>query len=1477
MSARNLPISLIAALVLQFFSFALGVVTAESLQCAPGEERHFEYESATKVWESAQEQLRLKGNLKIRCLETVDNSTLKYLVEVSSLEPSYDGRNAKASLRAEPVLEEVAEAIGETANRVKRSVSGWFTKTWGSVKDFFLTIFKPSEGKSVSRDQVLNQDGIDIAAQCRADGKAGNKLPIDDSVFDDLEPKYYIGASLDASGGPAYDFDDRNSDEHEEDVNLSFFDDPKPREARKRSKRAMGGSGSTGALYNDILLRLPFVFLQSRSGKILEVQFSQQDKDVSVRNFKRHLCDLFATNLDKDKSHLNEVTPLGQHSTRYMQNSSFIKQSEQLVRAMAVVGMQSSSSEAAASIGGASSLGDAGFSVLRTINHTNSINSRTMMPDIDRMQVRVKQVQQINEGRMTGTMGQLGMSLIQTGYSGANLDFRAGKQSRFARSVDRRRPSDRPDEPAAEQPVEEIADLLKVSTSFSLQMVPQATARLPNARKAAGHRARRSAKLDNTVADSKQAAKTNLTLVERLVSKPVDLVKTMQELQLLESKLQLSPSSLALETDRDEGKAQRLEVLQDQVQMRINEELMQNKHRLANLKAAASRQAGAGTTAADGSAKLTSSRQRNVVGLSLTQVILDNGVTAKRKGSIYSTLEEVIDLEMSLGEDAESGSVSRLLRDTVRMDSVRTYCKSAIPSLEEIRAQSNRLQLRLPFDIEPDKESSPSGSTDAGDEHKLARIVDSVAKKNRRRLEQCKQVVQLLLRVSERQAVDLAIDLIDEGNNRLLSSSKDEELGYGPTSRYYRNLRQQFTELLSNINRPTEAMLDKLMARLPYLPANSVNTANRRRANEESGARQGPKPEFVYVTPKSVNDQELKGQSKYNRSLLKELDDSNSNDGAGSLVMSITSLASKASIGARKRAEIIEKLLFTIKQSSCNLFEGPDLDILESMANFNEPIDELTGKLVHLARRCKHQDQYLVACVHGLRGQLSHSVTQRFLAEQLRSNNVSCIVKSEIVLTLIDRILIDDLQQANQQSSNPSNSRNDIPLTQADSSSLRWPSSGLNQVDDILLERSGVRKSTANEPKGQQNAQDRKCLNQLVSYYMSEKHPIGNDISSALDRSVGGTSSNKRARSRNKRAVRNDDNFWDEASCKRWSIQPNAVGGGGGDNGTMSLADLANELDDNTILQALANKNISNLVLSSRSASSLPHRAERLVEKEEGVDRDTFVRRRHKCSASKKFGPKNAEATLKAEVVNDLVGQKDENKFLARFRLATNFLGKRVDVGRMYLWHQKRTTRAHVNILGKSLWDTSHNCQDRAPNHLLYVPLFDFNLWLVKVSVGMRLQSEMGFFSNCRPANDSSRQFDKDGGDANGQLELYPTITARASGEATAKFVVARVGLSLASQYGYQGSIRVSRQPESCMSIQSAHQPMNVTFSSWFQLWDSDCHYWGSRRRAEPQATRWRLNARQATTWLDDECLQAGPSTSLLPQEGSNKTITISR
>lgn len=236
------------------------------------------------------------------------------------------------------------------------------------------------------------------------------------------------------------------------------------------------------------------------------------------------------------------------------------------------------------------------------------------------------------------------------------------------------------------------------------------------------------------------------------------------------------------------------------------------------------------------------------------------------------------------------------------------------------------------------------------------------------------------------------------------------------------------------------------------------------------------------------------------------------------------------------------------------------------------------------------------------------------------------------------------------------------------------------------------------------------------------------------------------------------------------------------------------------------------------------------------------------------------------EIVNDIVGPKDDNKFLARFTVGANFLGSKVDIGRMYLWHQRQTTRAYVNMFGKTLWDTSHSCHDKTPRHLLYMPLFDFNIWVVKINVGIRLHSEMGFYSSCRQLeqlkknNDALQNDNNDTGESvtggiRDELHLFPNIGIRASGEASAKFVVARAGMSIGSHYSYQGQIRISRKPESCMSIASGHEPMNVTFSSWYQLWNNDCQYWGSRTKGEPYAVKWSINKRRSTTWVSNECL----------------------
>lgn len=1529
-----------------------------SLNCQAGEQRFFSYESTTKIWASSDHSVRLQANLRLRCMNwnssdlstssKTDQENLKYLIEVINLNAQTidrDGKNVSESrpilggradpfsgkLQAEPLLEEVGEAISEAATRMRRSVSGWFNKAWSSFKDFFTNIFTSSDRSQISRDQVLNDYGIDISSQCRASSKRKSSagLPIDDSYFDDLDSvpdaKFYISPSLDPS--TKYDmFDTKAStlgdDEDENNERyLSFFNDPQPRSDRSKRDLFSVDSSKKRQVNFDKAVKIPFVFIQSAQGKIVEIQFASDDTDVAVRNFKRHLCDLFATNLGVANSkggkpmlrETDEVSPIGEHSTKYLLdptnnssairqvlktqpkmegNDQFVKNFEKLeqeagkfrAQVAALTGSKASGSDPLQSESGQSESratpnGEFSISVLRTINTTSPISqaagSRLMEdkePSIDEMQVDVRQVQQISDGRLLGTTGHLSMSLISL----TSTDSPRTIKSRSGRSSNNQLESN------------ELTDLVQVSTSFSVQLIP------------APEKESRRIKRDSG------SQNENKTLILKAPEDPKRLKRLLDDWDQQATRLRLTKISFRTELTADpEAQMQdRLELLRDQIQIRLNEEFLTNRiHRAAKTAALAAQRSEDGRHVAQESAQLP--KTSGDLGLGLSQLVLDSGAT-RHKGSMYSTFEEAIELESQLDENSLPGSLSRLLKDTMRADKLRSHCKSSIMSVEQVRQSqvksnqnSAKIELKYPFGA---TESSDLDNEKSRGSKRALKLMSNLMELNRRRLDQCTSVLKLLLQVNSRQAGDLVIDMIDECNQRLVTSSRFEELGYGPMSRYYRQVRRQFIELISNIKRPSEQQLDRLVTRLQQFDHNF-----HRPGEPTSGPKRKPpvsdqSTEFVYVSTGS-ND-----GSKHNKTALRDEDDFNNHDGAALMLSTITTLASRPSISRVKRIQLIETLMSPMKNSTCSLLSGPDLDILESMGNIRtsllddaQPIDELVNRVVQVARRCKSNDHYTIACIHALQGQLRHRSSQRFLAEQLRSSNVSCGVKSEVVLALIGATLFDGSETLRPEQK-PKDER-EIALS--------WPRYGFNALDDLLLEM--VELEPTKRDQKLRFEQDRACLRRLVAFYMSKKLTIPTQLTST-NATTTAVKPRRSSRGRISRAVKNEDQFWDEAECKRWSVGLNESGSSNSSLNFPASYDFIDalspefnrsqssdskttyELDEDSVLAALAQDRLRS---SSKFMTNGRSRNQKLIERESdwpppssfidgsrnGSGRtnhslDQTIRRRHKCSASKRLGPKNLEATLRAEVVNDLIGFRDENKFLARLSLMTNFLGKRINIGRMYLWHQRQMTRAHVNILGKNLWDSSHSCLDKAPYHLAYMPLFDLNLWLVKISVGVRLESEMGFFTECSKfyymtnSSAGSKVEETNGRmlSSNDELQIFPTITVRASGEASARLVVARAGLSLASQYGYQGNIRVSRQPESCMSIESAHQPMNVTLSSWLQLWDSDCHFWGSRDRAQPQATRWRLNARRPTIWLDDECLADNSRSSDSPHKAQNSS-----
>jgi len=1776
------------------------------LECQPGEERQFAYDSSTRVWGRSKQQVRLRATLRLRCMEPANNSSLKYMGEIVELEPSFgldlggeqpaqvgpelrresggawaasrrleelraaraqrggglvvDG-GASAMLREGPRAEPLLEEVGEAAGRVRRSVSGWLSKAWGSVKEFFVNIFQSSDRSSVSREQAFKDSGLDIAGQCKAAGsaKGGGKsrggLPFDESVFEDLGPEYYVGAST-AQGAPeaAYEFSDDElrllvEGGAEDQVGVSFFDDPGGR--RARTARAAAGASSAGAggarrwarsardLDHARQLRMPFVFVQSRAGRILEIRFGADETDLSTKNFKRHLCDLFATNLDQQQPaaasgqpgsptsstngtktmqqvSTSEVSPIGKHQTRYTVDASAdslesIKRAalrvqpatvgggegqgwakgeqrpqsggsgsaggqlerQNLVRVLALVGggeLESGSDGNGPTGGRQSNAGGhdnlqpqaSSVAVLRSINTTSALNAApanaalAALADIERVRVQVQQVQQISAGRLTGTAGQLSVSLVvEPSGQPAEQQTRAHKQAGHTQRAARGRAKRTPEVPAANSPAQDeaqheassgqladVAELLQVSTSFSLRLVPvprrpdgsidegtvdsespagNAAAEGPQAapkrldKRAASaidyHRqagalaadAQFDSRRTGGAASARQPkstarrAKQRAPLYRPAPGDPAELQRTLADWRRREARLQLSPSPLVAEQSAAwEADQLRLDTMRDQVRQRLNEEFVRNRVRRslgANLVLAqqARQTVAGGPSDPRPAAKLATHEEAAAdeptghlrrsangpadgdLGLGLTQLILGNGITAKRKGSIYSTLEEVLELESSLADDLAEDSITRLIGDTIKMDRLRHHCRSSVPTVERFAQsmpqQARHIERRMPFGLAADQdqeqaEDEPSGlASGAAREAKSAKegqakggsISKSFKEENELRLGQCKQVLKLLLKIGDRRGADLALELVDECNARLQTVARNEELGYGPIGKYYRRLRYHFVELLSYIERPTDSLIDKLVARLYYpkvlatsttngdqSPSSTSNNGKARKSTTaaNSNTSQREMPEFVYVNTVNQNTRPI-ATTKYNKTILKEEDDFNNSDGAAQLLMTLTKLAAKNGVSKKKRQDIVDKLLGSLKSTSCSLFDAPDLDILESMANFRYRFDEMIPRILYLARRCRQSDQYLTACVHALSGQLAHSLpVQRFLADQLKSDNSSCLLKSEIVATLINAQLINDLRLfggVNHQEHSRADGRD---AGDSSAATNQWPSYGSNLVDETLLDIVGEAKPSESDDQqvkpgtlmSKRLEANRRCLAALVGEYFANKRPNGKQQFLTNNNIQGSSHDNKR---RTTRAVVNDQNFWDEAQCKRWTIPATADEnfGLGGQNGTSGIGilqapglelphsmqgvngstkynDLLDEIDDSSLLNALINQqqrqqrskglgsraargrgqkmlNGGNSMVSERESTEgsnstgnsllgsqqqlevLKKQIQQQQANETNSGPQVVLRKRHKCVGEKKFGPRNAQALVTAEIVNDLVGPRDENKFLARFRLSTNFLGNKIDVGRMYLWHQRRTTRAHANILGRSVWDTSRNCEDKAPAQTLYMPLFDFNLWLVKVSVGLRLNAEMGFFSDC-----VGESIPESGGGVAGklaageqvtspadELKLYPSISLRAAGEATAKLVVARAGMSLASQYSYQGNIKVSRQPDSCMSISSAHQPMNITFSSWFQLWDNDCQFWGSRSRAEPQAVRWSLMGRKPIVWIQDECLNGHNST----------------
>lgn len=205
------------------------------------------------------QKVHLTADVAVLCLgrqETRD--AFKYMVRIENVDPVI----VQVSESQDSPSKEIRPPAFET-RQLKRGAAGeWFKGAWETVKTWFQNLFT---------------------------GKSKIRVP---------HPEDFVGS------GSERECKTRASPEDLE------------REGEfMRSKRQAGKRHSK--YQYDEMFATPFEFVQTADGKVLEILFAEKETDETVKNFKKHLADAFATKVRPTSEKMHENSPIGEHLTKY--------------------------------------------------------------------------------------------------------------------------------------------------------------------------------------------------------------------------------------------------------------------------------------------------------------------------------------------------------------------------------------------------------------------------------------------------------------------------------------------------------------------------------------------------------------------------------------------------------------------------------------------------------------------------------------------------------------------------------------------------------------------------------------------------------------------------------------------------------------------------------------------------------------------------------------------------------------------------------------------------------------------------------------------------------------------------------------------------------------------------------------------------------------------------------------------------------
>ncbi|GIY58889.1 uncharacterized protein CEXT_489211 [Caerostris extrusa] len=190
-------------------------------------------------------------------------------------------------------------------------------------------------------------------------------------------------------------------------------------------------------------------------------------------------------------------------------------------------------------------------------------------------------------------------------------------------------------------------------------------------------------------------------------------------------------------------------------------------------------------------------------------------------------------------------------------------------------------------------------------------------------------------------------------------------------------------------------------------------------------------------------------------------------------------------------------------------------------------------------------------------------------------------------------------------------------------------------------------------------------------------------------------------------------------------------------------------------------------------------------------------------------------------------------KLFTKFVSQLNFLGQEMQIGSFRFYHQNGKMNANVKIMGRTRQEFIHDgCTptDMTYRPLKHVPLFNVNIGIAQLSLGVQISSQLGIITSC-PERE--------------EYMLEPMTNVRVAGDAVGTVLFMRGAANLGGSFNYKLQFTFTPSPNMCLKGSHGYDPMNISFETYYQLWNKVKDDWGRPRLWKPGFLSWDITKRR--------------------------------